>query len=130
MPSLPFTYEDLRNHADTADPLTAPMLGAVGSIDGYGGIAAKILNKRQRSNPVLPTVLPKIDPQEFLDNAVSRVKKQLGSTEGLIDTGLALNPVTRVVDMGAKFFDQPGIQEGFIKGTTMTGDVNVPRMPF
>ena len=101
MPSLPFTFDDLRK-------LDIPAQAA------------------ESSAPEMPQV----DPQSFLGNAVDRVKEQFGTTEGLIDTGLALNPVTRAVDMGAKFFGQPGIQEGFTQGTTMTGDVRVPRMPF
>ena len=102
MPSLPFTFDDLRKldiPAQAAEASAAPEM-------------------------------PQVDPQAFLSNAVDKVKEQFGTTEGLIDTGLALNPVTRAVDMGAKFFGQPGIQEGFTQGTTMTGDVRVPRMPF
>ena len=101
MPSLPFTFDDLRK-------LDIPAQAA------------------ETSAPEMPQV----DPQAFLGNAVDRVKEQFGTTEGLIDTGIAINPVLRAVDMGAKFFGQPGIQEGFTKGTTMTGDVRVPRMPF
>ena len=102
MPSLPFTFEDLRN------------------LD----IPAEAADRSAVSDA------PQVDPQEFLGNAVDKVKERFTTTNGLIDTGLALNPVTRVVDMGAKFFGQPGIQEGFTQGTTMTGDVRVPRMPF
>ena len=102
MPSLPFTFEDLRN-------LDIPA---------------------QAANSSAAPSAPQVDPQEFLGNAVDKVKERFTTTEGLIDTGLAMNPVFRTVDMGAKFFGQPGIQEGFTKGTTMTGDVRVPRMPF
>ena len=102
MPSLPFTFDDLRN-LDIPDE------------------AAK--------RSAAPDT-PQVDPAEFLGNAVDKVKARFSTADGLIDTGLAINPVTRVVDMGAKFFGQPGIQEGFVKGTTMTGDVRVPRMPF
>ena len=108
MPSLPFTFDDLRK-------LDIPAQAA------------------ETSAPEMPQV----DPQAFLGNAVDRVKEQFGTTEGLIDTGLAINPVlVKLVDQyGCQVLCQtnPGIQEGFTKGTTMTGDVHERRshsMPF
>ena len=108
MPSLPFTFEDLRN-LNIGDTKAASD-EAAGSVD--------------------PTVANGKSAQNFLANRLNKLKDDMSSADGLIDVGLAMNPVTRVVDMGAKFFGQPGIQEGFTKGTTMTGDVRVPRMPF
>ena len=110
MPSLPFTFEDLRNldiPAQAADTTGVPDQ-------------------------------PQVDPQEFLGNAVEKVKQQFGTTEGLIDTGLAMNPVTRVVDMGSKFFGGPGVAEGFRQGVIQeVGDpragrsqIVLPPMPF
>ena len=109
MPSLPFTFEDLRNLDIPAEAAAA------------------------KSNDQ-----PQVDPQEFLGNAVDRVKQQFGTTEGLIDTGLAMNPFTRYIDMGSKFFGGPGIAEGFKQGVIQeTGDprsgqrqIVLPPMPF
>ena len=106
MPSLPFTFEDLRN----LDPADTERASAESKTD--------------------PTAANNMTAQNFLVNKLNKLKDSMSSADGLIDVGLAMNPVTRVVDMGAKFFGQPGIQEGFTKGTTMTGDVRVPRMPF
>ena len=106
MPSLPFTFDDLVN-LNVADPERAAAEPEAQSVN----------------NPVK-------NAQGFLRGRLGQLKDQMSSADGLIDVGLAMNPVTRVVDMGAKFFGQPGIQEGFTKGTTMTGDVRVPRMPF
>ena len=89
MPSLPITFKDLQN------------------LDIPARVAAQ---KNQTPE------MPQIDPQAFLATAVENVKKQFGTTEGLIDTGLAINPVTRAIDMGAKFFGAKGIQEGFQDG--------------
>ena len=107
MPSLPFTFEDLRN-LNVADQQRA-----ADEADAELGM----------HNPVN-------NAQKFLSNRLGQLKDSMSSADGLIDVGLAMNPVTRVVDMGAKFFGQPGIQEGFTEGTTMTGEVRVPRMPF
>ena len=108
MPSLPFTFEDHRN-LDVTDTQTAAGEGA---------------------DMVDPTVANGRAAQGFLANRLNQLKDSFSSADGLIDVGLAMNPVTRAIDMGAKFFGQPGIQEGFTEGTTMTGDVRVPRMPF
>ena len=107
MPSLPFTFEDLVNF----NPADANHVAS-------------------QSKPDMSMATPMSNAQSFLKKKVGAVKDQFNSADGFIDAGLAVNPVTRVVDMGAKFFGQPGIQEGFTKGTTMTGDVRVPRMPF
>ena len=108
MPSLPFTFKDLQE-------LDIP--------------------KEAAKNSAINT---EIEAQNFLANAVDRVKKQFGTTEGLIDTGLAMNPVTRYVDMTSQFFGGPGVSEGFRDGVTQeVGDprsgqsiVRVPPMPF
>ena len=101
MPSLPFTFEDLRR-------LDIP--------------------KQAAEAETMP--IPQTDPQAFLGNAVEKVKQQLGTAEGLIDTGLALNPVTRTVDMASKFFGGPGVAEGFKEGVTQGDEIVLPRMPF
>lgn len=108
MPSLPFTFEDMRN----ANPLDKSRIA-------------------EESKPDMSMINPIGRAQAFLKKRVGEVKEHMTSADGLIDTGLAINPVTRIVDMGAKFFGMPGIQEGFTQGTTMTGDVRVdPRGPF
>ena len=107
MPSLQFTFDDLVN-LDVANQQRAS----------------------QEAKPDMSMANPMNKAQSFLKSRIGKIKEDMSSADGLIDVGLALNPVTRVVDMGAKFFGQPGIQEGFTKGTTMTGDVRVPRMPF
>ena len=107
MPSLPFDFDDLRNF-DVADHERASDAAA---------------NEMGMTNPMNRA-------QAFLKGKMGQLKENFSTADGLIDVGLAMNPVTRVVDMGAKFFGQPGIQEGFTEGTTMTGDVRVPRMPF
>ena len=107
MPSLPFTFDDLVNLDVTNQERVS-----------------------QEAKPDMSMTNPMNRAQSFLKGKLGQVKDSMSSADGLIDVGLAMNPVTRVVDMGAKFFGQPGIQEGFTKGTTMTGDVRVPRMPF
>ena len=110
MPSLPFDFEDLKNAnafdadrtVDTANKAADPT--AAGTVGG---------------------------PQAFLTKKLNQLRDTMNSTDGLIDLGLAYNPITRGVDMASKFFGGPGIQEGFTKGTTMTGNVRVdPRGPF
>ena len=107
MPSLPFTFEDMRNLN-------------IGSAQDAADEAESEMGMHNPMNRA----------QSFLKGKLGSLKESMSSADGLIDVGLAMNPVTRVVDMGAKFFGQPGIQEGFTEGTTMTGDVRVPRMPF
>jgi hypothetical protein len=109
MPSLPFDFEDLKNAnafdadrtVDTANKAADPT--AAGTVGG---------------------------PQAFLTKKLNQLRDNMNSTDGLLDLGLSINPVTRYTDMASKFFGGPGVQEGFTKGTTMTGDVRVPRMPF
>ena len=111
MPELPFTFNDLVNLdiGDTADQDRVQAESQKGDMSMH--------------NPVNRA-------QAFLKGKMGQLKEHMSSADGFIDVGLAMNPVTRVVDMGAKFFGQPGIQEGFTKGTTMTGDVRVPPAPF
>ena len=111
MPELPFDFNDLVNLDPTSNRDNDRMI-----------------NEAQKSD--MSTHNPVNRAQAFLKGKLAAAKDHMTSTDGLIDLGLALNPVTRVVDMSAKFFGQPGIQEGFTKGTTMTGDVRGPRMPF
>ena len=107
MPNLPFTFNDLQN------------------LD----IPAKVAAQGNETPDA-----PQVDPQAFLDNAVDGVKERFGTREGLIDTGLAINPVTRYVDMASKFFGGPGVAEGFKQGviheTGTRRDVVLPPMPF
>ena len=107
MPSLPFTLDDLVN-LNITDQSRAS----------------------EEAKPDMRLASAGTRAQSFLRGKIGQMKEHMSSADGFIDIGLAMNPVTRVVDMGAKFFGQPGIQEGFTKGTTMTGDVRVPRMPF
>ena len=102
-PSLPFTFNELKN------------------ID---------IPKQVDETKGAQTQLPEVDPQQFLRNAVNEVKTRFGTADGLIDSGLALNPVTRYVDMTSKFFGGPGVAEGFKEGVTKGDEVVVPPMPF
>lgn len=71
------------------------------------------------------------NPQEFLANSIDKLKERLTTADGLVDTGLAIHPVTRYTDMTSKFFGGPGLQEGFKEGVTMKDDnVTLPPMPF
>tara|TARA_R110002012_G_scaffold163971_1_gene326383 strand:+ start:6006 stop:6329 length:324 start_codon:yes stop_codon:yes gene_type:complete len=107
MPNLPITFKDLQN------------------LDIPSQVAAQ-----GKQSPEMPQV----DPQAFLANAVDGVKERFGTTEGLIDTGLAINPLTRYADMASKFFGGPGLAEGFKDGITQeTGtrrEIVLPPMPF
>ena len=110
MPSLPFDFEDLRN----ADPFDSDR-----TVDTV----------HKSADPASAGTVG--GPQAFLTKKLNQLRDNMNSTDGLIDLGLSLNPVTRGIDMASKFFGGPGIQEGFTKGTTMTGDVRVdPRGPF
>ena len=111
MPSLPFSFEDLRN-------LDIPKQAAEAKVESIDA--------------------PQINPQEFLGNAVDKVKQQFGTSEGLIDSGMTLNPVLRYTDMASKFFGGPGVAQGFKDGITQpVGDersgqseIRLPPMPF
>ena len=67
--------------------------------------------------------------QDFLTSRIEDIKGRM-NVEGAIDVGLAMNPVTRIVDMGSKFFGGPGIHKGFEQGVNMTGETRVPPMMF
>ena len=69
------------------------------------------------------------EAQGFLANRIDDVKKYM-TVEGAIDVGLSINPVTRAVDMGSKFFGGPGIHKGFKEGVNMTGETRVPPIMF
>ena len=107
MPELPFTFEDLVN-LDAMEHQRA---------------SKEVKPDMSMSNPMNKA-------QSFLKGKMGQLKEHMSSADGFIDVGLAMNLVTRVFDMGAKFYGQPGVQEGFTKGTTMTGDVRVPHMLF
>ena len=109
MPSLPFDFEDVKNAnpfdanrtVDTANKAADPT--AAGSVGG---------------------------PQAFLTKKLNQLRDNMNSTDGLIDLGLSIHPITRGVDMVSKFFGGPGVHKGFVEGTTMTKDVRVPPAPF
>jgi hypothetical protein len=107
MPELPFTYEDLTNWNPVDEQRAA-----------------------QESKPDMSQMNPINKAQSFLKGKMSQLKGHMQSAEGLIDVGYAMNPVTRIVDMGSKFFGGPGLTEGYKHGTTMTGQVRVPPTPF
>jgi hypothetical protein len=107
MPSLPFTFEDLQNLNVTDSQRIA-----------------------DESNPDMSMHNPGNRAQSFLKGKLGKLKDSMSSTDGLIDLGLAMNPVTRALDMGDKFFGGEGVHKGFVDGTTMTGDVRVPPMVF
>ena len=111
MPELPFTFEDLRNF-DMADH-------------------AEKQRFAKESKPDMSMSSPMDHAQKFLKGKLSDLKGHMGSAKGFIDVGLAMNPITRAVDIGSKFFGGPGIQEGFHDGVSYTGEVRVdPRGPF
>ena len=107
MPSLPFTLEDLQN-LNPIDSQRVP----------------------DESKPDVSMHNPMNRAQSFLKGKLGQLKDSMSSTDGLIDLGLAMNPVTRALDMGDKFFGGEGVHKGFVKGTTMTGDVRVPPVIF
>ena len=110
MPSLPFTFDDLRN-LKPAD-----------------------MQRTAKESEGDPTAANRMTAQNFLVGKLNKLKDSMSSSDGLIDVGLAMNPVTRVVDMGAKFFGGKGVAEGFKDGITHeTGtrrDIVLPPMPF
>ena len=107
MPSLPFTFEDLQN-LNVADSQRVA----------------------EESKPDMSMHNPINRAQSFLKGKLGQLKDSMSSTDGLIDLGLAMNPVTRALDMGDKFFGGEGVHKGFVDGTTMTGDVRVPPLRF
>ena len=117
MPSLPFTFEDLKN----ADPFDSNR-----TVD--------VANKSAD-----PTAAGSVGgPQGFLTKKINQLKDSVNSTEGLIDLGMSINPGLRYVDMASKFFGGPGVAEGFKQGVTQpVGDkrseqseIRLPPMPF
>ena len=108
MPSLPFTFEDVKN-LDVGNRKSAAKEGA---------------------DMVNPASANPRAAQGFLADRINKLKDSMSTSDGLIDVGLAYNPVTRVVDMASKFFGGPGIHKGFVDGTTMTGEVRTPPLRF
>ena len=110
MPSLPFTFEDLKN-LNPAD-----------------------MQRAADESDVDPTAANNMGAQKFLTGKINQLKDNISSADGLIDVGLAMNPVTRYTDMASKFFGGPGVAEGFKQGVTHTGErgskVILPPMPF
>jgi hypothetical protein len=110
MPSLPFTFEDLVN-LNPADQMRAA-----------------------KEADVDPTAANNMKAQNFLVSKLNNLKESMSSSDGLLDVGLAMNPVTRGVDMASKFFGGPGIVQGFKDGVTHeTGtrrEVRVPPLMF
>ena len=73
---------------------------------------------------------PQNKAQSFLKSKLGKVKDNFASKEGLLDVAMAMNPVTRVVDMGSKFFGGPGIEKGFNDGVNYTGETRIPPIMF
>ena len=92
MPSLPFTFEDLVS-LNPADKMRAA-----------------------KESDVDPTAANNMKAQNFLVSKLNNLKENMSSSDGLLDVGLAMNPVTRGVDMASKFFGGPGIVQGFKDG--------------
>ena len=117
MPSLPFTFEDITNPENYNPDRTVDSVNKASDPTTAGSVGKA---------------------QTFLTGKLNQLRDNLTSTDGLIDLGLAYNPVTRVVDMASKFFGGPGVAEGFKQGVTQpVGDersgkaeVRVPPMPF
>ena len=110
MPSLPFTFDDLVNLSPT-DKMRAA-----------------------KESDVDPTAANNMKAQNFLTSKLNNLKESFSSSDGLLDVGLAMNPVTRGVDMASKFFGGPGIVEGFkdgvIQETGTRREVRVPPLMF
>ena len=116
MPSLPFTFEDVRN-ANPFDP-------------------NRTTDTVQKSED--PAVANQNAAQGFLTKRLNALRDSMNSTDGLIDLGMAANPVLRYVDMASKFFGGPGVADGFRDGVTQpVGDersgqseIRLPPMPY
>ena len=114
MPALPFTFEDLKN----AKPFDAERASAESKTD--------------------PAVANPRAAQNFLVGKMNQLRDNLGSTDGLIDLGMSINPGLRYVDMASRFFGGPSVSEGFKQGVTQpAGDersgqteIVLPPMPF
>ena len=115
MPSLPFTFDDLRN----ARPLDTQR------------VAKESEAEMDFHNPVSRA-------QSFLKGRLGKIKEGMSTTDGVIDAGLAINPVLRYTDMASKFFGGPGVAKGFQDGVIQpVGDersgqseIVLPPMPF
>ena len=94
MPSLPFTFNDVNSR--------------------LSDLSKSIDNRAEGTAPETSEMAG--NAQSFLSDRINDIKNQFGTTEGLIDTGLAMNPLTRAVDMGSKFFGGPGLVQGFRDG--------------
>ena len=110
MPSLPFTFEDL--------------------VSFNPGDKARLA----KETDVDPTAANNMKAQNFLTSKLNNLKDSLSSADGLLDAGLAMNPLTRGADMASKFFGGPGIVEGFkdgvIQETGTRREVRVPPLMF
>ena len=109
MPSLPFTFEDITNPENYNPNRSVDAVNKSADPTNAGSVGKA---------------------QTFLTGKLNQLRDNLNSTDGLIDLGLSINPITRAVDMTSKFFGGPGIHKGFVDGTTRTGDVRVPPSPF
>jgi hypothetical protein len=92
MPSLPFTFNDLVSLSPADKMRTA------------------------KEADVDPTAANNMKAQNFLVGKLNSLKDSVSSSDGLLDVGLAMNPVTRVADMTSKFFGGPGLVQGFRDG--------------
>ena len=87
-----------------------------------------VVNAKHPSD-IIPKKESEGEAQNFLASKIDGIKKHM-TVEGAVDLGLAINPVTRAVDMGSKFFGGKGIHKEFVDATTATGDVRVPPLMF
>jgi hypothetical protein len=106
MPSLPFTFNDLVS-LNPADKM-----------------------RTAKEAEVDPTAANNMKAQNFLVGKLNSLKDNMSSSDGLLDVGLSLNPVTRVADMTSKFFGGPGLVQGFRDGVVHeTGTRRELRIP-
>ena len=80
MPSLPFTFEDLRN-LNVADTKAA---------------------SDEISASVNPASANGIAAQGFLASKLNQLKDNMSTADGLIDVGMSINPGLRYVDMASR----------------------------
>jgi len=97
MPSLPFTFDDLVN-LNPADKMRAA-----------------------KEADVDPTAANNMKAQNFLTSKLNNLKESFASSDGLLDVGLAMNPVTRGVDMASKFFGGAALLTGTMGGAAAAG---------
>ena len=116
MPELPFTFKDLQN-LNVADQQRAG---------------------KEVASSVDPMVANGMSAQGFLANRINKLKDNFSTADGLIDAGMAINPVLRYTDMASKFFGGPGVAEGFQQGVIQPvsdersgqSEIRLPPMPF